>query len=201
MNMNLIRIILVGLAIFTSSAAYAADAAAVPEPLKATIEKSVNVKEGSGDFSILWDNWRNDVMKAVWAKFCILLEGGDAVKIGPMFLKVGMAPKPQFPQGIGATYSFSVAADRKIKDVKIESSSGDSKFDAMIKKSIESLEGKRLLDFPVGTHRTDVFMMGRLITKKNGKFRSTDYNDVERIKSSEDAVEELKDEGNKSLKN
>lgn len=178
---------------FAIPPAYAADADSVPEPLKATIEKSVNVKEGSGDFSILWDNWRNDVMKAVWAKFCILLEGGDAVKIGPMFLKLGMAPKPQFPQGIGATYSFSVAADRKIKDVKIVSTSGDSKFDAMIKKSIEALEGKRLLDFPVGTHRTDVFMMGRLITKKNGKFRSTDYNDVEKIKSSEDVVEEKKD--------
>lgn len=190
-HMELTKIAIAISFIFTSTASHAADVDSVSEPLKATIEKSVNVKEGSGDFSILWDNWRNDVMKAVWAKFCILLEGGDAVKIGPMFLKLGMAPKPQFPQGIGATYSFSVGEGRKIKDVKIISSSEYPKFDEMIKKSIESLEGKRLLDFPVGTHRTDVYMAGRLITKKNGKFKSTDYNDVEKIKSGEDVVEPI----------
>lgn len=170
---------------------WAADADAVPEPdFKMTVEKAVNVKAGSGNFSILWDKWRNDVMKAVWAKFCILLDGGDVVKIGPVFLKMGMAPKPQFPQGIGATFNFSVTADRKIKDVKISSSSGYPKFDEMIKKSIESLEGKRLLEFPEGTHRADVYLAGRLVTKKNGKFKSTEYNDVENVKGSENVIEE-----------
>ncbi len=174
----------------TANCAYAApaDETSVPD-LKGSIDKSVNVKSGTGNYSIIWDAWRNNVMKAVWAKFCILLEGGDAIKVGPLFLKMGMAPKPKFPPGTGATFHFTVAADRKIKDVKIVEPSGDAEFDALIKKSVEALEGKRILDFPEGSNRTDVYMGGRLITKRNGKFNSMDYNDVEKIKGTDDTVE------------
>lgn len=162
--------------------AHAADVEEVPVPdLKGSIEQAVGVKEGFGNYSIVWDRWRNKVIKEVWSRFCINLKGGGAVRIGQLFLKTNFKKNIEFPKSMGATFSFSVEDGRKIKDVKIESSSGNAEFDNLVIKSVESLDGKSLLDFPSGTERRTVTLRSRLVIKKNGTFHGTEYNDIEKV--------------------
>lgn len=162
--------------------AHAADVEEVPVPdLKGSIEQAVGVKEGFGNYSIIWDRWRNKVIKEVWSRFCINLKGGGAVRIGQLFLKTNFKKNIEFPKSMGATFSFSVEDGRKIKDVKIESSSGNTEFDNLVMKSVESLDGKSLLDFPSGTERKNITLRSRLVIKKNGTFHGTEYNDIEKV--------------------
>lgn len=173
---------LLALALMAFSPAHAADVEEVPVPdLKGSIEQAVGVKEGFGNYSIIWDRWRNKVIKEVWSRFCINLKGGGAVRIGQLFLKTNFKKSIEFPKSMGATFSFSVEDGRKIKDVKIESSSGNAEFDNLVIKSVESLDGKSLLDFPSGTERKSVTLRSRLVIKKNGTFHGTEYNDIEKV--------------------
>ncbi|MBP7863977.1 hypothetical protein KA183_19990 [bacterium] len=165
--------------------AQAADVEQVPVPdLKGGVEQAVGVKEGFGNYSIIWDRWRNKVIKEVWEKFCINLKGGGAVRIGQLFIKTNFKKNIEFPKSMGATFSFNVEDGRKIKDVKIVTSSGNAEFDNLVIKSVESLDGKSLLDFPSGSERKTVTLRSRLVIKKNGTFHGTEYNDIEKVEGS-----------------
>ncbi|MDX2106467.1 MAG: hypothetical protein SFY67_08700 [Candidatus Melainabacteria bacterium] len=170
------------LTLIGSCPARAADVEEVPVPdLKGGVEQAVGVKEGFGNYSIIWDRWRNKVIKEVWERFCINLKGGGAVRIGQLFLKTNFKKNIEFPKSMGATFSFDVEDGRKIKDVKIVSSSGNAEYDNLIIKSVEYLNGKSILDFPAGTERKTVTLSSRLVIKKNGTFHGTEYNDIEKI--------------------
>lgn len=170
------------LALIGSCPALAADVEEVPVPdLKGGVEQAVGVKEGFGNYSIIWDRWRNRVIKEVWERFCINLKGGGAVRVGQLFLKTNFKKNIEFPKSMGATFSFNVEDGRKIKDVKIVSSSGNAEYDNLIIKSVEYLNGKSILDFPQGTERKTVTLSSRLVIKKNGTFHGTEYNDIEKI--------------------
>jgi len=174
--------LLLALAFAGSCPVYAADVEEIPVPyLKGGIDQAVEVKEGSGKFAIIWDRWRNKVMREVWSRFCINLKGGGAIRIGQLFLKTNFKKNIEFPKSMGATFSFVVEENRKIKDVKIVKSSDNAEFDNLVIKSIEHLNGKSILDFPTGSQRKTVELRSRLIIKKNGTFHDTNYNDVEKV--------------------
>lgn len=131
--------------------------------------------------SIVWDRWRNKAHRAIWARFCRLLAGGDAFMIGNTVFKLGEAPKPVFPLGTRASYFCTVSSDRQLLDAKISRSSGNREFDELVLKSVRSIAEKGLLRFPEGSKRQSVSLSATLFTTKNGSYEDKQFNDVEKI--------------------
>lgn len=132
------------------------------------------------EVSIDWDSWRNKVTRSIWARFCELLNGGDAFMFGNMVIKLGNAPVPRFPLGTSASYSFDVNSERQLSNVRITDSSGNQQFDKLILRSVQSIDGKQFLKFPKGSKRNLVSASAKLFTTKHGSFTKISFGDIER---------------------
>ncbi|MBZ0188697.1 MAG: hypothetical protein K8F91_20795 [Candidatus Obscuribacterales bacterium] len=152
---------------------------ATADPLNGQIGASSN-QQIAKNKTIEWDKWHNKVRRSIWKKFCILLSGGDAIMFGNTVYKLGNLPVPRFPQGTGATYAFTVNERRKISDLRIVASSGNSKLDEILIRSVKSIDGKSVLKFPKGSRRNSVTVSQKLVTTRHGKFADRSYGDVER---------------------
>jgi hypothetical protein len=132
------------------------------------------------EVSIDWDKWRNRVTRSIWARFCEHLNGGDAIMFGNTVIKLGNAPIPRFPLGTSATYSFNVNSERQLSNVRITVSSGNQRFDRIILRSVQSIDGKQFLKFPKGSKRNLVSASAKLFTTKHGSFNNIAFGDIER---------------------
>lgn len=146
-----------------------------------SLEGNISVVAEKEENSIIWDRWRNKVHRAIWARFCRLLAGGDAFMLGNTVFKLGDAAKPSFPLGTRASYVCTVSRDRNLLEAKITKSSGNQEFDELVLKSVRSIREKGLLRFPEGTKRESVTLSATMFTTKNGNYEDKQFNDVEKI--------------------
>jgi hypothetical protein len=153
----------------------------------ASYQLNGNIDSSAGkpaeEVSIDWDKWRNRVTRSIWAKFCELLNGGDAIMLGGTLIKLGNAPILRFPVGTSASYSFNVNNERQLSNVRITSSSGNKQFDEIIRRSVQSIDGKQLLRFPKGSRRILVSASAKLYTTKHGSYTKIPFGDVERYQT------------------
>lgn len=138
------------------------------------------------EVKIEWNRWRNRVNHSVWSKFCVLVNGGDAIVLGGLVLKLGNAPVPNFAVGTKATYVCDIDNERNVKNVRLTHPSGNKRFDQMVLRAVESLQGKSLLRFPKGSQRQLVSESLQLSISNNGGFHDSHENDVETYKASAD---------------
>ncbi len=136
------------------------------------------------NITINWHRWRNKVSKAVWAKFCVLLAGGDAMMMGNLLVKLGDAPAPHFPLGTRASYTCDIENNRQLKNIRITKSSGNNDFDELVRQSVASINGKQLLKFPKQSKRRVVSVSCELFTTKNGRYSELPFTDLETYKVS-----------------
>ena len=148
-----------------------------------TLESGLTAAE-SEEVSIEWDQWRNKVSKAIWARFCQNLQGGDVIKFGNYFYKYGNNTPNKFPDNTRASYAVTIDSDANLVEAKITKSSGIAKFDDLVRVSAQSVKGKKFLKFPVGSKRKQITLSLQLFTTKHGGFKDINFNDVERITAS-----------------
>lgn len=142
---------------------------------------TISAKRQSLEMNIKWDKWKNKVRKKVWKNFNVRFGGGDAFYIGPFFLKYGENPAIDLPMGAFANYSYEITRDRRIKNARIDKSSGDSQMNNLVLRSILSLDKKRMLRFPKGSQREKVRISDSMEIVKKGGFHYRHYNDIETV--------------------
>lgn len=130
---------------------------------------------------ISWDRWRNRVHRAVWARFCRLLRGGDAFMLGNLVFKYGNLPAPKFPLGTKASYLCTVSREGSLIEAKIIKSSGNKQFDDLMLGAVRSIEGKGMLRFPQGSKRQEVSLSSSLFTTKAGRYNEREFGDIEKV--------------------
>lgn len=160
----------------------------VLSPGSSSLDGQISADAAREEVSIEWDRWRNKLSKAIWAKFCNHLQGGDTINFGNYYWKYGNNPPLKFPDNTRATYSVTVDSDMNVVEAKITKSSGIAKFDEIVRRSAESVNRKRMLKFPAGSKRKQVTLSLQLFTTKHGGFKDIDFNDVERYTASSEGT-------------
>ena len=104
-------------------------------------DKQVKLTVGVEEKNLLieWDDWHNEVARAVASR---------------MFTNLGEALN--MPRGITTWYHFEATSDRHIKKVEITRSSGNIWYDRAVRDAVLRLEGQEILAFPARSARTEV---------------------------------------------
>lgn len=142
-----------------------------------SMQESIATDSDEDKLSIEWDDWRNDILFAVYENFGVRLNNPQEGELR------WNARRKQFvsiyPIGTTAAFSFDVSVEKRISNTTILASSGLPEFDQLIIESITALSGQNILSFPSGSKRSVVTQFGSLGIGRTSKFEQSHYGDIE----------------------
>jgi hypothetical protein len=148
----------------------------------APTRQSSALSDESAELIIAWDKWRNHFEHTVYARFNELLNGGDALYIAGVTLKLGNAPFIRYKMGTKAEFACEIDNQKQVHNLRITHSSGIASYDQLLLRSVRAVAGKSCLKFPKGSLREKVSESLEIKITPASHFYKSTYNDVEKVK-------------------
>lgn len=134
------------------------------------------------ELMIEWDRWRNRFLQAVQQQVQVNVNHPNDFDepVRPRFdPQTGMVARRRFPLGTVTWFSCEITSDRRIKNLKLDKSSGIESYDRAVMDGVRNLEGTGILVFPRGSHRMVVSQIAGIKTAASPDYQYHHFGDVE----------------------